>query len=265
MDNQVVERVNVFDFSDKELVGRNETETKAFAEILLANGRVFVPVLATTLNNKPVVLDGVKRIMACRYIVDNELGQTENFETVPTIFEDKLDPKERAVITISANEHRSDNEIAAYLKMKELIKKKKWIEYAAMYKFNKQTFKKLSKLDDLIEQDYFFEQFKENNVAMTTLFAIAKQGAPRQKICLAKLKAGQKVTGHDLREIRSVQTNKVLAGLDLNLNVPTVERHKDLFIYVDGKKTSPIFETVVDAVGANEKGVLYRLVPMGSK
>lgn len=266
---QTVEYIDIFSFSDKELIGRNETEVKTFALQLLAEGRVIYPVLATHLNKKLIVLDGVKRVLACRYIVENEVGDKFGlYKTIPTLVMEKMAPKERATLTIAANEQRSDNEIAAYLSMKALKDKNKWEDIAELYKFNPNRFKALSKLDNIIKQEFFFDAFEQGLIAMGTLFAIAKLDQTRQGMVFKKAKVlfkqKKRLTGKDIREIRSTQADAVLASLDLKIsNSPAMER-KEMFVYYYGK-FSQAYESFGEAMAADEKGTLYRLVPVGGK
>ena len=265
---QTIERVDINSFSNKELLGRNESEVKTFALQLLAEGRIIYPIIATTLNNKLVVLDGVKRLLACRYIVENELGETHAWETIPTIIEDKMPPKDRATITLIANEQRSDNEIAAYLSMKALKDKGKWDDVTALYRLNPGRFKALSKLDNIVKQEYFFAAFEEGRVAMGTLFQIAKLDQTRQTMVHKKAKVlfkdNKRLTGKDIREIKSTQADEVLASLDLKIPSPSMEKRKEMFVYYHGK-FSQVYESFGEAMGADEKGTLYRLVPVGGK
>jgi len=258
--------VPIDQFSDKELKGRNESEIKAFAHVLVAEGQVLYPVLAATLSGKNIILDGVKRLLACRYIVENELGDKFGyFKRIPTIQMGKLTPQERATITIATNEKRSDNEIAAYLSMKRLKEKGKWDQINKLWKFNPSRFKKLAKLDNLIEQQFFFDQFEEGNVATGTLFKVAAESEPRQKLCLAKLKDNEKLTGDDVREVRQAAAETVLGGLDLDLSEVTKAQDNAKYIYVNGKNVPSKIMSWQEAMAADEKGTLYRLVAVGNK
>lgn len=266
---QTIEQVDVFSFSDNELIGRGEKEVKTFALQLIAEGRIIYPVLATTLNNTPVVLDGVKRVLACRYIVENDLDDDDIWKTVPTIMMENPGPKERATLTIATNEQRSDNEIAAYLSMKELKDRGKWDEVAKLYKFNPSRFKSLSQLDNIKEQDFFFEAFERGDVARSTMFAISKLDQPRQKMVFAKAKdlfeQEKRLTAKDIREIKSTASNKVLASLDLQVaSSPRMEK-EDLFVYYNDGKFSQAYGSLNKAMAADEKGVLYRLLEVGRK
>lgn len=259
-------QIPVEDLNGEELVGRNEREVKMLAKNLMAVGTVLYPIQVQSYRNSYKVIDGTKRVLACQWILENVEDESvkDKFRTIEAIQRDKMKPEERAALSIIGNEFRSDNPISAYLHMRDMKKKGKWEELQKLYKLNKSRFKRLATLENLEDQDLWFEAFEEGQVAMGTIFSVAKLSDARQKLCEDKLQAEEKLTGGDVRDIRSTAAEKVLSGLDLSSSVPKIE-NSTMFVYVNGDNVSKLYKDFTEAQGSDEKGTLCKLVPIGAK
>ncbi len=262
---QTLLTLNVLDIKEDQLVGRPEKEVKAFAmELLNTDMDILYPILVVYIRSKVTVLDGSKRILALKWIIENTEDQDviDRYSTIQAIDKGKLTPAERAAYSMVTNEQRSDNVLSAYLHYAELKKKGQWDKLIKQFNLKSPSFKKLIKLDDLRNQKVYFKMYHENKVALGTLFKVANLPSERQKVCLVTLREKGKLTGNDLREVRSMQADKVLATLDLD--VPEVIPVSDHVWYVyleDGNLQPTEIMTWEDALTFKGKGVLYRLVP----
>lgn len=250
-------------FDLKNLIGRSEREVSMFAQqALIPAGKVLDPVAVVMIRNKAEVIDGTKRVLACMWIQENIEDEAikAQFATIPVQIFESVSVAERAIYSIVSNEHRSGNPLSAYLHMKDLIKKKKWIDYQKAYKLNPGTFKKLATLDELYKQQEFFDAFERGEVVMSTLFTVAKQDEPRQILCLAKLKENNSLTGEDVREVRQAAAEVILGGLDLDFTTPEKAVDHVKYVYMDDKfKINSTALSWTDAIAADLKGKIYRL------
>lgn len=253
-------------FIQANLVGRSEREIKDFALKLIQTGYLINPISVIPYRNKYKVIDGVKRVLAVQYIqrhIDDQDAK-DMFFAIPAIVYDEMPPGDRAAVSIIANEHRSDNPIAAYLHMKELQERGEWEELNELLNHNR--FKKLATFDELMEREFFFDQFNEGNIAITTLFKVAKLSPPRQEIAFKTLKEEEKLTGGDVREIREAQSDEVLSAMDFDLEAPTKGGNgRGKFVYVNGDEVSEVIHGFKEAMGKDYKGTLYKLIPVGGR
>jgi hypothetical protein len=253
-------------FDKKSLIGRSERDVKAFAEqALIPTGQVRDPVSVVMIRNKAEVIDGTKRVLACQWIQENIENEEikAKFTEVPVQIFESISVAERAIYSIVSNEHRSDNPLSAYFRMKDLIKKGKWKEYAKIYKLNPSTFKKLATLDNLKKfQQKFFDAFNEGQVVMSTLFAVAKLDEIRQKMCLNILKENEKLTAGDVREVKSTEADKVLSTMDFDTAGIASAAQTEGYIVLG---TDDRIMTFKEAMESKGKGRVFKLQLVGGK
>lgn len=162
------------------------------------------------------------------------------------------------------NEHRSPNLIHAFLLIKKLEKEKRWAEVNTVLKLNKATENKIRTLSNLKSPDHFIRAFQGGQVTANTLFAIAKLDGQRQKFLLNVLKTKNKLTGRDIREVKTEIAHNVIQGAMAKMDfdrastvaVSTEERLYALLI--NDKLEGPF--TLVEALPKKTNGaVLYML------
>jgi hypothetical protein len=284
---------DVTKFKPEDLVGRSPTEVMQTVRDILTVGTVIYDIILTRWRKKEHLMDGAKRILACQKILEiGKDGITEilgsNHELSPSdfrylpskVFID-LHPQDTKAWSIILNEQRSDNEIMAWMRMKELEEAGKWEEVAELYNFNKSRFKKLAKLNNLVTPSSVIKAYHEGKMALSTVFALAGLGAKHQGYCMKVLADKSKLTGSDIKAARSARATAILAEapkIDMSLPEPK-EIHKinghDQYIIIqpEGESSDELFAILGPIDGYHEAnqqhlecgGILYRIIKISER
>lgn len=250
---------------EEDLLGRQEREVKQFAQMLMNDGKIHVPILAREYDKKYKVIDGRKRVLAIQWIQENvsDPDVLEKFNTIPAVLENDAGPLDRAKIGARANEARSDNILSLYYQFKE-VQEREGEKAAKDLADSESRYEKVMRLDDLYERDYVFQVYAEERIANGTLDKLSKSSKAIQENAVNQMKAEpeEKFTGSDLRELKSAGSNKILSGLDLDVKP---DAGGILYVYVNGESVSQVYHGFQEAAGADEKGTLYKLQRVGGK
>lgn len=280
----VIRQFPVTDFNEEELVGRAPREVDQTAREILSLGLVIYDIIVTKFNGEYHLMDGAKRILACQRITEMEneeivslLGSDheidpKDFTTISAkVFLD-LDPADTKAWSIILNEQRSDNPIMTWLRMRDLKKQRRWEKLSELYSFNKQRFKKLERLDNLIRPKTTLKAYYGGGIALGTLFQLASLGKKHQQYCHKTLKETGKITGNDIKAAKTARATAILASAPkINMDMPTVqeaatlETGLTLFAIREKGVLSGPYESYHKAsqIHLENGGELYRLIPVG--
>jgi len=268
------------DFPKEQLTGRSIKEVKLFAKEVIVTGVIIYPVICSLYKDELYVIDGVKRILASQTILqmkddavadvlgDGVFFDQGDFRLIRAkIFED-ISPDDTEVWSIILNEQRSDNEISAWLRMKKLQKDGNWEEIAKTQKLNPQRFKKLERLNKLVEPDKIVDAFEQGKITKNTIFDLAKLGKPRQEYLHSVLDDKKKLTAADIKASKEAGAAVVLSAAMPNLGLPdvaTVPKRANMFVIL--LKNSNLDGPHDDYHTAKQQalehgGELYRMIPV---
>lgn len=248
----VYKTYDVKDFADDQLIGRNPREVSAMSREIAAAGLIIQPIITTLYKSKVYLQDGAKRILGSRILADlttgeaTELGYTitpSDFKRISAKEFQDVSPDDAKAWALILNEQRSDNVIAAWLRMKKLQEAGDWDGVAEMHFLNKSRFARLETLNNLDKPDEFIEAFEDGNLALSTLFGVAKMGKPRQAYLLTVLEDKGKLTGSDLKEAKQAKATAVLSAMpEISMLLPKegegyepvpVEKAEELFAVIN--------------------------------
>ena len=196
-----------------------------FLQSILRHG-VIMPLIATTYRSKLYLIDGRRRLKAARIARDRTIedptwaenlgirnGDTSHLNEVAVRLYKGISPDNRNVWSHVLNEDRSDNPLGAYYYLSELRESKNWEEITAFVNGKSATAAKILSLDNLVDQQTIFEAYENGKVAASTMFAMAKLEAQRQNHLLDILKEKEKLTGQDIKEVKTARTAQALASI----------------------------------------------------
>ena len=226
---------------------------------------VIYPIIMTEWDNTLFLIDGGRRIKACRIL---EKWGTPVGNLSVRIYED-ISPFDQATWAVILNSQRSINIIAEYIYLCKLRDTDNWDKFIEATKMNPAHVKKVMSLDNLYKDSPFLEAHQGGKIAEGTLFEIAKLGEPRQKYLETILVEKDKVTARDVKESKQASTEAVLATLDFE-NMPEPEQVYPVYYIVFSPTECVITDIIFDdyysaheeAVKTNGKSKVYQLVEM---
>lgn len=274
--------VDITKVEDAQLIGRGQNEVKKFAWELLGTGFVIEDLIFTDYKGKLYIQNGVKRILSSRFILkmtDEEIVEVvgpghnvnkDDFRHLSSKVFKGVNPDDAAAWAIILNEQRSDNHIQMWMRMQAAQKAGEWDEIVKTQRLNPQRFKKVERLNNLADPAYIFDQFRQGNVAETTIFQMSSLGKERQKYLMDMLKEKGKLTAVDVKDAQSARVTAVLANVGTSVKMPNiteiakaVPKHEQLFAILDGTELIGPFQSFNEAFETsreNEGGDIYRLI-----
>lgn len=217
----------VKDMPDETFGGR--VYEKEFAQQLVAAGAVLYPVIVTTWEGKEYLVDGRRRWLHARRIVEMDASEFADLSAnsdvkqadfrfiTAKVFLD-ISPDDQATWSIILNEERKDNLIFSWLKVKELQKSGKWDDIVKLHKLNRSRFEKFATLDKLKEPAKWVAAYSEGRVTESTIIGVAKLGG-RQGFVEEILDKKGKVTGHDVMVAKTISVAAAINNAPA-MNVP---------------------------------------------
>ncbi len=283
--------IPVTQWRDDQLYGRSPSEVKAFAKVIMGAGFIHTNILTATWQGEESLISGTKRVMACRYILnlkDDESNEWTDFvhECCPGKERKQSDfaeimakrwidmpPDVQATLSMSDNEHRSNNDLNTFRQIKELERLRRWEEIEVLWRFSKSRQKTLESLADLEDWETVMAAYDAGQIAETQVKAMAKINKERQRSLLKTLKerqeegkAGYLITSQDIKKAKAMSEASVLSGFSTRtFNVPSeVDKTKPdgLYVFINGSEKKHWFENLAAARDetADKSGNLYRLV-----
>lgn len=220
----VYEEIPLSDFDITKLT--SPEPTPALVDSILKNG-ILEPIIIGRYRTKKHLISGKRRIKAAYkamelLLEDTKLAQaigvksTGYLEMIPAIVYTGINPNDRAAWSIIVNEHRSENPLDAYDNYRYLTDNDKWTDIKDLINMNPSRFKKLQSLDNLKKnRATVFGAVERKEMAVGTMYQLAKLGPQRQTFCLALLKANKKLTSGDIKTAKEARASAVLSQGDM--------------------------------------------------
>lgn len=214
---------HVSEFPQKSLVGRSIE--KAFLGDLLKVGSVLVPIVTTLYKDEHYLIDGIKRVLHCQYICGLEnsdvakykltYNHREAFQVVWAKMFYDIDPNDQAAWSIIMNMARDDNPLHTWHQMSQLQRAGKFDEAVQLYHLNKQALKKVAVLGELINPDFWFQQYSVQLISEANLFSLARMNAVYQRAAEAWATENpkKKFTANNLKELKSARNAQTLLSM----------------------------------------------------
>lgn len=252
----------------------------ALVDSILKNG-ILEPIIIGRFRKKDHLISGKRRIKAAYKAIellldDPELGKSIGvkssgyLEMIPVMIYTGINPNDRAAWSIIVNEHRSENPLDAYDNYRYLTDNDKWTELKEMINMNPARFKKLQSLDNLKRnRATVFGAVQRKEMAVGTMYQLAKLGPRRQIFCLALLKANKKLTGDDIKTAKEARASAVLSQGNMpDMDIAAFDERQNegdgfVVLFADIEKSPIVYDVFADAHQdfLDEKGSkVYRLI-----
>ena len=275
--------IDVTSFDQADLIGRSPDEVRSFARVLIGVGYVHTPILSATWEDKETLVEGTKRVSACRWILSlskeeykslcymcgisaDDIRPQQEWKLIPCFRHLDVPPAEQDGISVSANEHRSDNPINAFVRVKHLEREQKWDEIADLWKFSQQKWKEIEVYGNLADWEAVTDAFNGDLIAQGSVKELAKLNKVLQEPLIEKLKEGEKVTLKEIRAQKNVDAGEALNRQpEVDFGPPDGEdvgSISDGLYFFDSGKKKTWFEQYLEASNYREgkTGKLYRCV-----
>ncbi len=217
-------------------------------------GGPVIPIVVSVWENQLFLIDGGRRIKACRNLKLETINVQEFHENPVTV----------AHWAPILNEHRSMNPLMEAEFYTDLQKNGEWETIVKEWGLDKNHVKRIMKLTN-IHDPLLVEAGKSGKISMPVYESIAALGETRQRQLAEKLKVKGKLTATDVKQVRSVERSGTFSALS-GMTMPTaIQEQKNIFVIInqEGDWSIPFFslKDALDTKGINSK--VYRLVEVG--
>ena len=251
------------DFTADQLVGR--TLDKNFLSQLLVVGAVIQPVIMTLWEGKEHLVDGRKRVLHSRKLVDE--GHSDFRYITGKMFYD-VNPVDQSTWALILNEQRSENVILTWITVRELQRQGKWAEIIELHKLNKAHFKRFDVLEKLNNPDLWLEAFTKGRITANHMLAIAKLGG-RQPFVENLYQKQNKLSMSDIAEAKQISVSAAVATMPFSPGMPPTPQNgavrKTIFVVIRSESLelciiNTDFAKALAVQRENSGAKIYRLV-----